>query len=57
MHGYLNTNADMHAVYMVLGAGIPPGTRSPLSSTEVAGQIAAWLGIEKPRPVPPPGGP
>jgi predicted AlkP superfamily pyrophosphatase or phosphodiesterase len=52
MHGYLNTNADMHAVYMVLGAGMPPGTRSPLSSTEVAGLVAGWLGIEKPRPVP-----
>jgi predicted AlkP superfamily pyrophosphatase or phosphodiesterase len=53
MHGYLNGNADMHAIYMVLGVGIQPGTRSPLSSTEVAGLVAQWLGIERPRPVSP----
>jgi len=53
MHGYLNGNADIHAIYMVLGAGIQPGTRSSLSSTEVAGLVSGWLGIERPRLVSP----
>ncbi|HEV7517508.1 MAG TPA: alkaline phosphatase family protein [Thermoanaerobaculia bacterium] len=51
-HGYLNTNADMHGIYMVLGAGVLPGTSSAVPSTEVAGRVAEWLGIEKPRPLP-----
>jgi predicted AlkP superfamily pyrophosphatase or phosphodiesterase len=58
MHGYLNSNPDMRGIYMVLGAGVLPGTSSAVPSTEVAGRIAEWLGIEKPRPRPEPrGGP
>jgi predicted AlkP superfamily pyrophosphatase or phosphodiesterase len=50
MHGYLNTHPDMHGIYMVLGAGITPGSAGTVRSPEVAGRVAAWLGIEKPRP-------
>ena len=49
MHGYLNSNANMHGIFMAVGQGVPPGTSSAVSSTEVAGKVAAWLGIEKPR--------
>jgi predicted AlkP superfamily pyrophosphatase or phosphodiesterase len=51
MHGYLSTHADMHGIYMVLGAGIDaaPATPGTVRSSEVAGRVAGWLGIEKPR--------
>jgi predicted AlkP superfamily pyrophosphatase or phosphodiesterase len=57
MHGYLNSNANMHGIFMVLGAGVPPGTSSAVSSIEVAGRVAGFLGIEKPRPLPLPANP
>jgi predicted AlkP superfamily pyrophosphatase or phosphodiesterase len=56
MHGYLNSNPNMHGVFMVMGQGVLPGTSSAVSSTEVAGKVASWLGIEKPRPLPVPQG-
>ena len=57
-HGYLNSNPNMHGIFMVVGQGVLPGTSSAVASTEVAGKVAGWLGIEKPRPLPvPPGGP
>ncbi|MEA2695274.1 MAG: hypothetical protein QOJ16_4661, partial [Acidobacteriota bacterium] len=52
MHGYLNSTPEMRGIYMVVGAGVLPGTSSAVSSTEVAGRVAEWLGIEKPRPLP-----
>jgi hypothetical protein len=53
MHGYLNTHPDIQAIYLALGAGVPKGRAGTLQNPEVAGLVAAWLGIEKPRPVPP----
>jgi predicted AlkP superfamily pyrophosphatase or phosphodiesterase len=52
MHGYLNTHPDMHAIYLALGAGIAPGNAGTVRNPEVAGRVANWLGIEKPRPSP-----
>jgi predicted AlkP superfamily pyrophosphatase or phosphodiesterase len=52
MHGYLNTHPDMHAIYMALGAGIGKGNAGTVRNPEVAGRVADWLGIEKPRPAP-----
>ncbi len=48
MHGFLNHHADMHAIYMALGPGVRKGDRSPLRSVEVAGRVAAWLGMKPP---------
>lgn len=52
VHGYLNTHPDMQGIYMVLGAGIHPGNAGAVQNTEVAGRVAGWMGIEKPRPSP-----
>jgi predicted AlkP superfamily pyrophosphatase or phosphodiesterase len=52
MHGYLNTHPDMHGVYLALGAGITQGSAGTVQTPEVAGRVASWLGIEKPRPAP-----
>jgi hypothetical protein len=43
----------MHAIYLALGAGIPHHQIAPLATTEIAGRVAGWLGIEKPRPAAP----
>jgi predicted AlkP superfamily pyrophosphatase or phosphodiesterase len=48
MHGYLNSHPDMHAIYLALGAGVKAGDASTLHSTDVAGRVAAWLGIRPP---------
>jgi predicted AlkP superfamily phosphohydrolase/phosphomutase len=48
-HGYLNTHASMHAVYLALGRGIKKGNAGRISNPEVAPRVASWLGIEKPR--------
>jgi predicted AlkP superfamily pyrophosphatase or phosphodiesterase len=53
MHGYLNTNPDVQGIFLALGPGLKPGRIAPLSSTEVAGKVAGWLGIERPRRQPP----
>jgi hypothetical protein len=54
MHGYLNSNPDMQGIFMVVGKGVAPGTSSAVAATEVAGKVAGFLGIEKPRPLPVP---
>jgi predicted AlkP superfamily pyrophosphatase or phosphodiesterase len=51
-HGYLTTYPDMRGIYMALGAGIPPGNAGTVRNPEVAGRVASWLGIGKPRPEP-----
>ncbi|HEX9944003.1 MAG TPA: alkaline phosphatase family protein [Thermoanaerobaculia bacterium] len=53
MHGYLNTHPDMHGIYLALGAGIRQGSAGTVRTLEVAGRVAEWLGIERPRPVAP----
>jgi predicted AlkP superfamily pyrophosphatase or phosphodiesterase len=50
MHGYLNTDPRMAGIYLALGAGVTPGNPGTVQNTDVAGRIAEWLGIEKPRP-------
>ena len=52
MHGYLNSHPDMHGIYLAVGAGIEKRRLDPLSSTDIAGRVAAWMGIEKPLPAP-----
>jgi predicted AlkP superfamily pyrophosphatase or phosphodiesterase len=52
MHGYLNTNPKVHGIYMAIGAGIVKKSANVVQNTEVAGRVAAWLGIEKPKPQP-----
>jgi predicted AlkP superfamily pyrophosphatase or phosphodiesterase len=49
MHGYPNTDPRMAGIYMAVGAGVQPGVGGTVRSTEVAGRVAQWLGIEKPR--------
>jgi predicted AlkP superfamily pyrophosphatase or phosphodiesterase len=51
-HGYLATYPDMHGIYLALGAGIPHGNAGTVRNPEVAGRVASWLGIGKPRPNP-----
>jgi predicted AlkP superfamily pyrophosphatase or phosphodiesterase len=52
VHGYLNSHPDMHGIYLALGPGISRGNAGTVQNPEVAGRVARWLGIEKPRPVP-----
>jgi predicted AlkP superfamily pyrophosphatase or phosphodiesterase len=51
-HGYLNTVPAMHAIYLALGPGVPPGRIGQVRTTEVAGRVAALLGIRPPQPLP-----
>jgi len=54
-HGYPNTDPRVASIYMAVGAGVKPGgvgTGGTVRATDVAGQVAQWLGIEKPRPKP-----
>ncbi|HEY4562485.1 MAG TPA: alkaline phosphatase family protein, partial [Thermoanaerobaculia bacterium] len=51
-HGYRTTYPSMHGIYLALGPGIGHGAAGTVQSTEVAGRVARWLGIEKPRPAP-----
>src|SRR6185295_3984462 len=57
MHGYLNSHPEVHGIYMALGAGIAKGDAGTVQNPEVAGRVAAWLGIEKPRLNPQPSTP
>jgi predicted AlkP superfamily pyrophosphatase or phosphodiesterase len=53
MHGYPNTDPRMAGIYMAQGAGVKPGKPATVHNTDVAGQVAQWLGLlEKPRPKP-----
>jgi predicted AlkP superfamily pyrophosphatase or phosphodiesterase len=52
MHGYLNSYPEMHGIFLAVGAGIAPGSAGEVRTTEVAGRVADWLGMEKPRPRP-----
>ncbi len=49
MHGYLNGHPEMSGIYMALGPGIAPGAAGTVHNVEVAGRVAGWLGIGKPR--------
>ncbi len=51
-HGYLNTVTAMHGIYLALGPGVPPGRVGQVRTTEVAGRVAALLGIHPPQPLP-----
>lgn len=48
-HGFSNAHPAMHGVYLAVGAGVRKGSAGRLSATDVAGRVADWLGIEKPR--------
>jgi hypothetical protein len=51
MHGYLASHADMRGIYLAIGKDIKPATTSgTVQATDVAGRVAAWLGIGKPTP-------
>jgi predicted AlkP superfamily pyrophosphatase or phosphodiesterase len=50
VHGYLTTHPSMQGIYLALGPGIGHGTAGTVQNTDVAGRVARWLGIEKPRP-------
>jgi hypothetical protein len=50
MHGYPNTDPRMASIYLAIGGGLAPGSAGTVRATDVAGRIAQWLGIEKPRP-------
>lgn len=50
MHGYPNTDPRMASIYLAVGGGMAPGSAGTVRSTDVAGRVARWLGIEKPRP-------
>jgi predicted AlkP superfamily pyrophosphatase or phosphodiesterase len=50
IHGYLSSNSNMHGIYLAIGKDVKPGsTTGAVSNVDVAGRIAAWLGIQKPR--------
>jgi predicted AlkP superfamily pyrophosphatase or phosphodiesterase len=49
MHGYLSSHPEMHGIYMALGPGIAPGNAGTVRNVEVAGRVAGWLGIGRPR--------
>ncbi len=48
-HGYPRSDPAMQAVHLALGRGVKPGRRGTIPNTEVAREVAAWLGIEPPR--------
>ncbi len=50
MHGYPNTDPRMAGIYMALGAGVKPAVVHVVRNVDVAGQVSAWLGLEKPLP-------
>jgi predicted AlkP superfamily pyrophosphatase or phosphodiesterase len=52
MHGYFNVHPQVQGIYMAIGPGISRGNAGIVRNLEVAGRVAAWLGIEKPRPRP-----
>ena len=39
----------MHGIFLALGSGVKPGKTGLVRNLDVAGRVAAWLGIEKPR--------
>jgi predicted AlkP superfamily pyrophosphatase or phosphodiesterase len=56
-HGYLAANSNMRGIYLAIGKDVKPATTTgPVQALDVAGRVAAWLGMEKPRPAAP-GGP
>ncbi|MGE5234856.1 MAG: hypothetical protein ACM3O7_00735 [Acidobacteriota bacterium] len=48
-HGYLNTHADMAAIWLARGAGVPHLRRAQDSLTHVAAFVSGLLGIDPPR--------
>ncbi len=52
MHGYYNVHPEVQGIYMAVGAGVSKGSAGIVRNLEVAGRVAAWMGIEKPRPKP-----
>jgi predicted AlkP superfamily pyrophosphatase or phosphodiesterase len=49
MHGHLHHHEALHGIYLALGAGVRKGNAGTLQAIDVAGRVAGWLGIEKPR--------
>jgi len=49
MHGYLSSHPDMRGIYLAIGKDVKPAsTTGTVQATDVAGRVAAWLGIGKP---------
>ena len=41
----------MHGIYLAIGKDVKPAsTSAPVQATDVAGRVAAWLGLGKLRP-------
>lgn len=48
-HGYLNTETDMHAIFVASGAGVKRGvTVAEVRTIDIAPTIAHWLGLDLP---------
>ncbi|MGH9362148.1 MAG: alkaline phosphatase family protein, partial [Thermoanaerobaculia bacterium] len=47
-HGYLSSEPRMHGIYLALGPGVKRGRIGPVRTVEVAGRVAALLGIDFP---------
>lgn len=52
MHGHQASHRSMHGIFLALGSGVKPGKTGPVRNLDVAGRVAAWLGMEKPRAKP-----
>ncbi|MBV8201129.1 MAG: alkaline phosphatase family protein [Acidobacteria bacterium] len=49
MHGYLASHPDMRGIYLAIGKDVKPASASAtVQATDVAGRVAAWLGIGRP---------
>jgi predicted AlkP superfamily pyrophosphatase or phosphodiesterase len=48
MHGFLNHHADIHPIYLAIGAGVTKGDTRKLRSIDVAARVAAWIGMKPP---------
>ncbi|HXU44087.1 MAG TPA: alkaline phosphatase family protein, partial [Thermoanaerobaculia bacterium] len=48
-HGHLHDEPRVQPIFLALGRGVPKSSLGTVKTVEVAGRVAAWLGIEPPR--------